>query len=90
VRIGILGIGKIGASVAGLFARAAERRASFLARIGTDAKALGGRPIEAIGFPPAATGSLREGGRRQQSGGRSYDLAISKGEALAWVREGSA
>lgn len=49
-----------------------ERLAIFLAGDDAAAKAVVGRLIDDIGFAPVDTGSLRDGGRRQQPGSRVY------------------
>ena len=44
------------------------------------------RLIEEIGFAPVDTGSLREGGRRQQPGTPVYNRVISAREAEGALR----
>lgn len=58
-----------------------ERHAVFLAGDDADARATVARLIEEIGFAPVDTGSLREGGRRQQPGSDVYDRAMTGREA---------
>lgn len=58
-----------------------ERHAVFLAGDDAEAKAVVARLIEEIGFAPVDTGSLREGGRRQQPGSDVYDRAMTGREA---------
>ena len=50
-----------------------ERLVLFVAGDDTDAKAVVSRLIEEIGFTPVDTGSLREGGRKQQPGSSIYN-----------------
>ena len=58
-----------------------ERRAIFLAGDDEEAKQIVSRLIEEIGFAPVDTGSLREGGRRQQPNTEIYNRTISGREA---------
>lgn len=60
-----------------------DRRAIFVAGDDADAKAVVSRLIEEIGFAPVDTGTLREGGRRQQPGAPVYDVEITPREAEA-------
>jgi predicted dinucleotide-binding enzyme len=60
---------------------APERRAILVAGDDTEAKALVSRLIEEIGFVPVDTGSLREGGRRQQPGTPVYNQVLTGTEA---------
>jgi 8-hydroxy-5-deazaflavin:NADPH oxidoreductase len=50
-----------------------ERLVLFVAGDDTDAKAVVSRLIDEIGFTPVDTGSLREGGRKQQPGSSIYN-----------------
>lgn len=50
-----------------------ERLVLFVAGDDTDAKAVVSRLIDEIGFTPVDTGSLREGGRKQQPGSSLYN-----------------
>ncbi|MEW5929878.1 MAG: NADPH-dependent F420 reductase [Gemmatimonadota bacterium] len=58
-----------------------ERHAVFLAGDDAEAKAVVARLIEEIGFAPVDTGSLREGGRRQQPGSDVYNRPMTGREA---------
>lgn len=58
-----------------------ERHAVFLAGDDAEAKAVVARLIEEIGFAPVDTGSLREGGRRQQPGSDVYNRPMTAREA---------
>lgn len=58
-----------------------QRRAILVAGDDTEAKALVSRLIEEIGFAPVDTGSLREGGRRQQPGTPVYNQVLTATEA---------
>src|SRR4051794_6380326 len=60
-----------------------ERRAIFVAGDDSEAKAVVSRLIEQIGFAPVDTGSLREGGRRQQPGTDIYNRQINGKDARA-------
>jgi predicted dinucleotide-binding enzyme len=60
-----------------------ERRAIFVAGDDADAKAVVSRLIEEIGFAPVDTGTLLEGGLRQQPGAPVYDVEITAREAEA-------
>jgi predicted dinucleotide-binding enzyme len=50
-----------------------ERLVLFVAGDDTDAKAVVSKLIDEIGFAPVDTGSLREGGRKQQPGSSIYN-----------------
>jgi predicted dinucleotide-binding enzyme len=58
-----------------------ERRAIFLASDDEEAKGVVSRLIEEIGFAPVDTGSLKEGGRRQQPNSDIYNRTITGREA---------
>jgi len=58
-----------------------DRLVLFLAGDDRDAKERVARLIEEIGFAPFDTGSLAEGGRRQQPGARIYTKLIKNTEA---------
>lgn len=58
-----------------------ERHAVFLAGDDAEAKVVVARLIEEIGFAPVDTGSLREGGRRQQPGSDVYNRVMTGREA---------
>jgi 8-hydroxy-5-deazaflavin:NADPH oxidoreductase len=60
-----------------------DRLALFVAGDDARAKASVSRLIEEIGFAPIDTGSLHEGGRRQQVGGPFYNKSITGREARA-------
>ena len=60
-----------------------ERLALFLAGDDAVAKAEVARLIEQIGFAPVDTGSLREGGRRQQPGTPIYNVPLTAAAARA-------
>jgi predicted dinucleotide-binding enzyme len=64
-----------------------ERRAIFVAGDDAEAKAVVSRLIEEIGFAPVDTGSLREGGRRQQPGTDIYNRQIT-GDAARRILAG--
>jgi predicted dinucleotide-binding enzyme len=67
-----------------------ERYAIFMAGDDAEAKQTAARLIEEIGFAPVDTGSLREGGRKQQPGSRIYNHPMTAREAQrllsAWPR----
>lgn len=65
-----------------------ERHAIFLAGDDAEAKSVVARLIEQIGFVPVDTGSLREGGRRQQPGTPLYNQILTGAEARARLRQG--
>lgn len=67
-----------------------ERHAIFLAGDDATAKALVSRLIEEIGFAPVDTGSLREGGRRQEPHGPLYNKAMTGRAGVEAVRALSA
>jgi predicted dinucleotide-binding enzyme len=58
-----------------------DRLAVFLAGDDEEAKAVVSKLIEGIGFAPVDTGSLREGGRRQEPGSPIYNVPVKAGEA---------
>ena len=58
-----------------------DRLALFVAGDDPEAKAVVSRLIGEIGFAPADTGSLREGGRRQQPGSAIYNRPLTATEA---------
>jgi predicted dinucleotide-binding enzyme len=58
-----------------------ERHPIFLAGDDKDAKAKVGALIEEIGFAPVDTGSLAEGGRRQQPGSDIYNRPMTAAQA---------
>lgn len=58
-----------------------ERRAIFVAGDDLEAKGVVSRLIEKIGFAPVDTGTLREGGRKQQPGTPIYNRDITGKEA---------
>lgn len=58
-----------------------ERHAIFVAGDDEEAKAVVMRLIEETGFAPVDTGSLREGGRRQQPGSALYNKPMTGSEA---------
>lgn len=58
-----------------------QRHAIFLAGDDTDAKKVAAKLIEDIGFAPVDTGSLHEGGLRQQPGSDIYNQILTGGEA---------
>jgi predicted dinucleotide-binding enzyme len=62
-------------------APAEDRLALFVAGDDAEAKAVVSRLIEDIGFAPVDTGSLREGGRKQQPGSSIYNIPLSAGPA---------
>jgi predicted dinucleotide-binding enzyme len=62
-----------------------ERQAIPVAGDDAEAKRVVMRLIEDIGFAPIDTGSLREGGGRQQPGARLYGQVLTGGEARRWV-----
>lgn len=59
----------------------ADRLALFVAGDDSQAKEVVSKLIEGIGFAPIDTGSLRQGGRRQQPGSPIYGRPMSAGEA---------
>ncbi len=58
-----------------------ERRAILLAGDDAEAKKRVAALIEEIGFAPVDTGSLREGGRKQEPGAPLYNKDVTGGEA---------
>jgi 8-hydroxy-5-deazaflavin:NADPH oxidoreductase len=58
-----------------------ERRAIFLAGDDEEAKRIVAFLVEEIGFGPVDTGSLREGGKRQEPGSNIYNKAMTVKEA---------
>jgi hypothetical protein len=58
-----------------------ERRAIFIAGDDAEAKERVARLIEEIGFAAVDTGTLREGGRRQQPGTAVYNKELTAGDA---------
>ena len=67
-------------------APAEDRLAIFVAGDDKDAKAVVAKLIEDIGFAPIDTGSLREGGRRQQPGSRVYGRPMTARDARNLLR----
>lgn len=67
-----------------------ERHAIFVAGDDEDAKATVSRLIEEIGFAPVDTGSLAEGGRRQQPGSEIYNRPMTGAEAHGALSAGRA
>ncbi len=67
-----------------------DRHAIFVAGDDAEANQVVGGLIEEIGFAPVATGSLAEGGRRQQPGSPIYNRPMTAREAArilaAWPR----
>ena len=64
-----------------------ERHAIFLAGDDPEARRVVARLIEDIGFAPVDTGSLREGGRRQQPGTAVYNRPMTAREARQVLAE---
>jgi len=62
-------------------APAEDRLALFVAGDDAEAKAVVSRLSDDIGFAPVDTGSLREGGRKQQPGSSIYNIPLSAGPA---------
>jgi 8-hydroxy-5-deazaflavin:NADPH oxidoreductase len=60
-----------------------QRHAIFIAGDDEDAKQVVKRLIEEIGFAPVDTGSLRDGGRKQQPGSPIYNKPMTGREAQA-------
>jgi predicted dinucleotide-binding enzyme len=58
-----------------------ERLVLFVAGDDGEAKAVVSRLIEEIGFAPVDTGSLREGGRKQEPGSPIYNVPMTAGRA---------
>jgi hypothetical protein len=65
----------------------AERRAIFVAGDDAGAKRVVSRLIEEIGFAPVDTGSLHEGGRRQQPNTPVYNRVLTGAEGERVLRE---
>jgi predicted dinucleotide-binding enzyme len=63
-----------------------DRLAIFLAGDDPQAKAVVSKLIEEIGFAPIDTGSLREGGRRQEPGSPTYGRSMTAREARNILR----
>lgn len=63
-----------------------QRLAVFVAGDEAEAKAVVSRLIEQIGFAPVDTGSLRDGGRKQQPGSAIYSVPLTAGEARQLLR----
>jgi predicted dinucleotide-binding enzyme len=59
-----------------------ERRAIFIAGDDAEAKKVVARLIDDIGFAAVDTGSLREGGKRQQPGTEIYNKTLTAREAV--------
>src|SRR5947209_3644601 len=92
MRIGIVGTGHIGATAAKLFAKAGHHvavrnsrgpatLASLSSSIGPNAKVKVAKLNDEIGFASIDTGSLRDGGRRQQPGSPIYGRPMTVREA---------
>jgi 8-hydroxy-5-deazaflavin:NADPH oxidoreductase len=64
-----------------------DRFAIFIAGDDSDAKAIVSKLIEGIGFAPIDTGSLREGGRKQQPGSPIYNNPMTAKAAHARMSE---
>ena len=64
-----------------------DRFAIFVAGDDLNAKATVSKLIEDIGFAPVDTGSLREGGRKQQPGSPIYNNPMTAKVAHAWLSE---
>jgi len=58
-----------------------ERIALFVAGDDPEAKSIVSRLIEEIGFTPVDTGSLGDGGRKQQPGSSVYNVPMAAGPA---------
>jgi 8-hydroxy-5-deazaflavin:NADPH oxidoreductase len=63
-----------------------ERLAMFVAGDDEPAKVAVASLIRELGFAPVDTGSLREGGRRQQPGSPIYNVPLTKAQAEAELR----
>ncbi len=63
-----------------------DRLALFMAGDNPDAKSVVSRLIEEIGFAPVDTGSLHDGGRRQQPGSPIYNRPMTAREARNALR----
>ncbi|MDP9375008.1 MAG: NAD(P)-binding domain-containing protein [Chloroflexota bacterium] len=66
-----------------------ERLALFVAGDDPEAKRVIARLIEALGFAPVDTGSLRDGGRRQQSGAPIYNQPLAVAQARERLATGA-
>jgi predicted dinucleotide-binding enzyme len=64
-----------------------ERRAILIAGDDSAAKAIVSTLIEEIGFAPVDTGSLREGGKRQQPDAPLYNRDVTAAEARKLLEE---
>jgi 8-hydroxy-5-deazaflavin:NADPH oxidoreductase len=64
-----------------------ERRAVFIAGDDPDAKKAVAKLIDDIGFAAVDTGSLREGGKKQQPGSPVYNKTLTAREALRILNE---
>jgi predicted dinucleotide-binding enzyme len=64
-----------------------ERRAIFIAGDDAEAKKVVARLIDDIGFAAVDTGSLREGGKRQQPGTEIYNKTLTAREAVRILNE---
>ncbi len=65
-----------------------QRLALFLAGDDPDAKRRVAELVEQIGFAPVDTGSLAEGGRRQQPGAPVYNAPMTEAQARAALSRG--
>jgi predicted dinucleotide-binding enzyme len=65
-----------------------ERRAIFIAGDDAEAKKVVARLIDDIGFAAVDTGSLREGGRKQQPGSEIYNKTLTAREAVRILNGG--
>jgi predicted dinucleotide-binding enzyme len=63
------------------FAPMEDRIALFVAGDDPEAKSIVSRLIEEIGFAPVDTGSLGDGGRKQQPGSSVYNVPMAAGPA---------
>ena len=64
-----------------------DRFAIFVAGDNSDAKAIVSKLIEDIGFAPVDTGSLKEGGRKQQPGSPIYNNPMTAKAAYTSLNE---
>jgi predicted dinucleotide-binding enzyme len=64
-----------------------ERLAIFVAGDDAEAKAIVSRLIDEIGFAPVDTGSLAEGGRKQQPGSAIYNRPMNERQARKVMRD---
>ncbi len=67
--------------------RLEKRRAIFIAGDDPEAKKAVAELIEEIGFAAVDTGSLREGGKRQQPGTKIYNHVLSRETAIELLEE---